>query len=350
MPQLPPVSIWPLDWSLGTFSALGVGYLLLVRLLRWKRYNIVHQLGPAFYRRIGKRRRVHEDARYSVHVEAAGEDRTMMTTCMPYTHSYLSHPYVHCPTDGEKLTREFLKQWAKRYGWRSMSPLECQARFVLWNEIGTLMGIKDIPETIEELETWMEAFEEIHMIPAESSRQCAEATLAESTYNVTSLFGLKTLVRNILICLLDERTRTALMLPEPPRAVRIFLEVVLRTAAFVQGHLLLPRRSSISLVPWEMKVVASEPVPRQNPNWYAAKPWYKPEPKGVSAIIQNAKVALGLLDPDDIPGPKYRAEGYRMEELGPPRYENSGHAEVIREAGKMMGCPLGLDGGRIQTK
>ncbi|TFY76916.1 hypothetical protein EWM64_g7098 [Hericium alpestre] len=38
-------SKWLPDWSIGTFSAIAVhvGYLLLVRLLRWRRYNEVHR-------------------------------------------------------------------------------------------------------------------------------------------------------------------------------------------------------------------------------------------------------------------------------------------------------------------
>ncbi|TFY75403.1 hypothetical protein EWM64_g8608 [Hericium alpestre] len=37
------ISKWLPDWSIGTFSAIGVGYLLLVRFLRWRKYNEVHR-------------------------------------------------------------------------------------------------------------------------------------------------------------------------------------------------------------------------------------------------------------------------------------------------------------------
>lgn len=66
------------------------------------------------------------------------------------------------------------QRWAAHYGWRSLSPLETyvrfqvfkltytssiyllppQASFVFWHEIGRRMGIQDIPETVDELESW----------------------------------------------------------------------------------------------------------------------------------------------------------------------------------------------------
>lgn len=66
------------------------------------------------------------------------------------------------------------QRWTKQYGWRELSPLECQVRvphlldfasftqtpvclqasFVFWKEIGIKMNIKNIPDTLDEFIEW----------------------------------------------------------------------------------------------------------------------------------------------------------------------------------------------------
>ena len=44
------------------------------------------------------------------------------------------------------------------------------------------------------------------------------------------------------------------------------------------------------------------------------EPWYEPERTGFRRLIESVKVNLGLNDSSTIPGPKYKSEGFRLEE------------------------------------
>lgn len=97
----------------------------------------------------------------------------MMITCTLFPYLSLSPRFVHCSifsllTDSSI----FFQTWAKLYGWRPFSPLECyvsnthhvgldyslildpQANYVFWAEIGRRMGMQDVPESLEEMKVW----------------------------------------------------------------------------------------------------------------------------------------------------------------------------------------------------
>ena len=42
-----------------------------------------------------------------------------------------------------------------------------------------------------------------------------------------------------------------------------------------------------------------------------------PEPTGFELLKQKIGLSLGLVDKNFIPGPKFKSQGYRLEELGP---------------------------------
>ncbi|EIM83948.1 uncharacterized protein STEHIDRAFT_62460 [Stereum hirsutum FP-91666 SS1] len=239
----------------------------------------------------------------------------------------------------------FIKEpinWTERFEWRRLSPLECQARFVLWRQIGTLMNINDIPESLEAYDSWLEEYERAHMVPAETNHKLAEGTLNELTYSVPKAFGLQAFVRRVVISLLSDRVRMSMMLPEQPRYIHHLVNYTLLSIAICQRYLLLPR--------WTPRLFFTrddfeEPpndgsLPRMRPDWFQAKPWYKPEPQGLFRLFQHLQVHLGLLKAEDLPGPKYMSQGYRLEETGPVRYAPMGCEEVIRMAAEMQGCPV----------
>lgn len=89
------------------------------------------------------------------------------------------------------------------------------------------------------------------------------------------------------------------------------------------------------------------------------EPWYIPEPSGVALFKQKIAVTLGFVDKNLVPGPKFKSEGYRLEELGPPAMEKgessvytrllmkltrgihtAGHEEVMKMAAEIQGCPV----------
>ncbi|TFY53181.1 hypothetical protein EVG20_g10233 [Dentipellis fragilis] len=252
--------------------------------------------------------------------------------------------------------------WAEKWSWRKLSKLECHARLVLWKETGDLMNIKDIPDTVEELIAWSKAYEERNMVPAKTNYELATHTLDEVTYQISTVPWLKSLVERIFICVLDERVRVAMLLPEQPYLLRTFVNSMLVFTAFVQHHFMLPRFTPKRYIPASLPTPTTDgSLPRIRPAWYSAKPWYKPEATGLGKVLEQALVAVGVIKAEDVPAPKYRPQGFRIEELvrpvprsvnahatsdlclhlqGPLRFENDGHAAVIRNAGDMMGCPM----------
>ncbi|KDQ50418.1 hypothetical protein JAAARDRAFT_42081 [Jaapia argillacea MUCL 33604] len=212
-------------------------------------------------------------------------------------------------------------RWFKRYGWRALSPLEEQAYLVYWSEIGRRMGIRDIPESVPDLLSWSEQYEEVAMIPATTNRDMANITMGELLAKIPNKFGLKAFFRRIYICLLDERVRIAMMQPAQPWYLHSLVRTVLHSFAIFQGHFCLPRLSPHRLVSIGPPSPSDGPAPRLRPTKYPSKPWYKPPSKGLRAFLERLGTFFGIIDPENVPGPKFKCEGYRIEELGPIRWE-----------------------------
>lgn len=48
---------------------------------------------------------------------------------------------------------------------------------------------------------------------------------------------------------------------------------------------------------------------------FESEPWYKPEPTGLGWLLQTVLVKMGLKDPSHVPGPRFKSDGFRIEEL-----------------------------------
>jgi hypothetical protein len=67
--------------------------------------------------------------------------------------------------------------WINSYGWRKLLPGEEQAFFLFFREVGQRMNLRDIPETIDDLKAFTEAYEAEHFRYADSNRRIADATV-----------------------------------------------------------------------------------------------------------------------------------------------------------------------------
>lgn len=92
-----------------------------------------------------------------------------------------------------------------------MSPLEKEAFYIFWYEVAGRMGIKDVPESLADLEAWSNAYEDRCMIPAETNRMVAEFTMDELLSAVPTSLGLKTFAQKGVIAVLDDNVRVAMM-------------------------------------------------------------------------------------------------------------------------------------------
>lgn len=152
--------------------------------------------------------------------------------------------------------------WARNYGWRALTPLEeevskhvvgahrlksqlgfTQALFVFWSEVGRKLNVENIPDTFDELREWSQIYEETKMIYAESNYQTSMHTMDFLLHRVPKCLG--TRVRNffqdLVISLLDDRTREAFNLPKPSKAAQVTLQLIMGCFAFSHCYMSLPR-------------------------------------------------------------------------------------------------------------
>ncbi|KAF9560436.1 hypothetical protein CPC08DRAFT_762730 [Agrocybe pediades] len=232
--------------------------------------------------------------------------------------------------------------WAKRYGWRELSPLERHAQYVFWAEIGRRMNIQDIPDSFESLQEWARDYERVHMVPAQSNHDLAEYTLDELLSATPNILGLRALGRRVAICLMDDIVPEAMMYPKQPWILHASLTAFLRSFHYFERWFLLPRRKPRIGINYDLPKPGEYddcPMPRLYPKKWPSRPWYKPELTTFVGRWQNAfLVKIGYYK--ELPGPHLKSEGYRIEEMGPLKYEKEGHEEVVLQASKLLGCPV----------
>ncbi|MFJ9735450.1 oxygenase MpaB family protein [Streptomyces sp. NPDC101171] len=130
------------------------------------------------------------------------------------------------------------RRWIDTYGWRRLSRHEIVAATEYYRTLGRHMGIPGIPETYEEFEALLDAYEQAHFAWDEQARRVSDATLdlMASWYPRP----LAPLLRTATLALLDEPLLRAFHY-EPPGPVSAAL---VRRAVRARGRLvrLLPPR------------------------------------------------------------------------------------------------------------
>src|SRR4029078_7429407 len=67
-------------------------------------------------------------------------------------------------------------RWIDAFAWRPTSRNEKLGFYWFWREVGTRMGIHDIPDSYEAFETWARDYERAQFRFAESNRKIGSAT------------------------------------------------------------------------------------------------------------------------------------------------------------------------------
>ncbi|KAJ3860522.1 hypothetical protein EV359DRAFT_48951 [Lentinula novae-zelandiae] len=207
-------------------------------------------------------------------------------------------------------------RWTARFDWRPHSPLEIQAIFTLWTEIGRRMGIKNIWASYTEMEEWVENFEELNMIPSTASAELARTTINHFLERIP-IQSLRPLFFQLVLTVLDTRTRNAMQLPEPNPWVSALIHWLFIIRAFVVRNLCLPRRKPAIWVQLDnMYRLDEDGVPRMSAVYQRRSgPYYFPQKTGFALKLQNVFIWLGLRSEEKSPGSKWFSEGYRLEEL-----------------------------------
>ncbi|MFE3517498.1 oxygenase MpaB family protein [Streptomyces sp. NPDC059166] len=131
------------------------------------------------------------------------------------------------------------KRWLDTYGWRKLSGHEVRAFAAYYRTLGARMGIQDLPQTYDDFERLLEAYENEHFGWDEGARAVSDATL--------ELMGswyprpLAPLVRGASLALLDDSLLRAFRYERPGRTARGLTRGALRLRARAV-RLLPPRR------------------------------------------------------------------------------------------------------------
>ncbi|KAF8664838.1 hypothetical protein AX16_000679 [Volvariella volvacea WC 439] len=198
--------------------------------------------------------------------------------------------------------------WAERYGWRELSDMEKYE------------------------------YEERTMVPAQTNHDVAQYTMEELLYIVPERFGLKNFARGLAICLLPDRVRVAMMLPEQSWYRHVIARNSVKFVHWVQRWFCLPRTEGRAPVSMKDPKIIPGKCPRLHPAWNQVRPWYRAESTGLGYYWDRFLVALGKHS--EMPGPHLRSEGYRIEEMGPVRFEKTAHEEIMRNAAELQGYPI----------
>jgi ER-bound oxygenase mpaB/B'/Rubber oxygenase, catalytic domain len=229
-------------------------------------------------------------------------------------------------------------RWTENYGWRGMTRLEKVAYFVYWKEIGSRMGMTDIPETYDELEIWTEEYEKSEMVYAPSNKACADASLELFLRDIPVFF--KGFARNVALSLLEPKVRKAIGSQDPPQWISNAVAGALYAQKMIVRHLMLPRLHSLD--PLGQKDELSGRYYRPSSDF---EPWYVKETRlgRLRAWLFTREIAL--------PGPQWKSNGYLPEELGPAEYETRSKEPVLQQAAALKkyaesggaattGCPF----------
>jgi hypothetical protein len=130
-------------------------------------------------------------------------------------------------------------RWLDRYGWRPLVPQERRATFVWYRELGRMMNIGGIPDTLEEFEAWFDAYDEAELVPNDDAAAVERATRSYLLSRVPR--QLAPLGNAMVSAMYDDRLRTAVKVPPPSWPVRAGLHAVLKARARVLRHLNGPR-------------------------------------------------------------------------------------------------------------
>jgi hypothetical protein len=222
-----------------------------------------------------------------------------------------------------------------------------------WKSIGDAMGIsfsslthgpcnfKDGLQFVEDLKVWSDEYEEKTMVPNEWNHKLAEETIAILLCNVPEF--MKPAGKQIVISLMDNRLRKAMMYLDPPPMYPRLTSFTLTIRKLVLRYLILPRPYIL-----RYRTLSDDPHPKTGRYFmttYEAEPWYI-EPTFLTRYspITLLRRFLGRPYPD---GKNYKPAGYKIMELGPKKLEKMGQeeCEVTRQrlmGGGRGGCPFAV--------
>jgi hypothetical protein len=117
-------------------------------------------------------------------------------------------------------------EWIDRYGFRPMRDREREAVMNVFRDLGTKMGIADVPATFDDFRAWRRAYEEHAQRPSDDNHAVARGFLRAAESMVPALC--RPWVAPISLALFDEpRVVAALGFSPTGKVVRTFVDAVM---------------------------------------------------------------------------------------------------------------------------
>ncbi|MCO5554509.1 hypothetical protein L7F22_008038 [Adiantum nelumboides] len=117
-------------------------------------------------------------------------------------------------------------EWASMFGYREWTELEKSTHYKVWHDIGTRMGMRDIPATLADLAQYKEDYEAKYMVFAKENHEFAEIGMKLLLDDVPKLlwpFG-----RRVLISVMDDRLVASLGYSKQPHWLTFMSHALLK--------------------------------------------------------------------------------------------------------------------------
>lgn len=115
---------------------------------------------------------------------------------------------------------------AARYGYREWTESEKCAFYNVWHDIGTRMGIQDIPCSVSAMSKYRDDYESKYMVYTDSNHETAEHTMKLLLTKFPTF--LRPLCRRLMYSVLDDRMLASLGYPKQPPLLSTLVHSLLR--------------------------------------------------------------------------------------------------------------------------
>ncbi|MGC5248654.1 oxygenase MpaB family protein [Gordonia sp. DT219] len=143
---------------------------------------------------------------------------------------YVLATFVVCPV-----------RWVAAYEWRPLRPNEIDGLTEYYRKLGKHMALKDIPDTYEAFEHFLEEYEREHFAYSPRSREVADSTLALLTTFMPFRLLPAWLVRRLSYALMDDPLLDAFRYPRPTDAERVVARAGLKARGLAIRFFARPR-------------------------------------------------------------------------------------------------------------
>ncbi|KAH0536405.1 hypothetical protein FGG08_006730 [Glutinoglossum americanum] len=222
-------------------------------------------------------------------------------------------------------------EMVQKFGWRKLQPFELHAMWIFWRELALRLGCKYVPETVEEMVAWKEAFRKQEVYPHNDNRIFADSMKDMLLYKVPGFA--KGFAFQCILALLDDEVATACrwdgLKQEYHPTLRYWIHRLLHVRAFVHRYLTPPRRHPYvrtSYLKNEWGLYNFDATTYSTcPFYVKATFWSR---WGPGALLNRAR---GFA----LPGPQYFSDGVAWESMGARRNKSkqrAAEARVIAQA------------------